>query len=349
MTTVLLAVGDASGDVYAADFVDALRALRPDAHFAGVGGVEMETALAELRPDLAVLVDSSGFNLPFARRARRAGVPTFYYVAPQVWAWRRGRIRRLARWVDRMALILPFEPAVYAGTGIRAEFVGHPLLERLADGSGDRAAARAGLGLPAAARVVALLPGSRRNELRHCLGVQLAAARCLHDRDPACRFVLPLAPSVERAALEASQRRARLPSALTLALCHGGARAALAACDVAVCKPGTATLEAALLGRPCVVAGRAHPLSAAVVRRLVKLDFWALPNLIAGEAIVPELLQEQAEPQAIAEAVRELFDGPPRAAQLAGLAEVRAALGSAGAARRAAAIAEEMIVARARA
>jgi lipid-A-disaccharide synthase len=275
-------------------------------------------------------------------------VPTLYYVAPQVWAWRRGRIRRLARWVDRMAVTLPFEPAVYAGTGIRVDFVGHPLLDRLGDSEGDRAAARASLGLPAAARVVALLPGSRRNELRHCLAVQLAAARSLHARDPACRFVLPLAPSIERAAVEAELRRSRLPSALPLDLCDGGALAALAACDVALCKPGTATLEAALLGRPCVVAGRAHPMSAAVLRRLVKLDFWALPNLIAGEAIVPELLQERAEPQAIAAAVWALFDGPPRAAQLAGLAAVRAALGSGGAAHRAATIAEEMIVARSR-
>jgi lipid-A-disaccharide synthase len=383
VTTVLLSVGDASGDAYAADFADALRELRPSARFLGLGGVEMEkrgvalvahqselavggifelapslhriarvwrrmhAALAEARPDLVVLVDSSGFNLPFARGARRAGVPTFYYVSPQVWAWRRGRIRRIARWVDRMAVILPFEPAVYAGTGVSVEFVGHPLVERLsaAEGPRDGAAVRAGMGLPAGAKVVALLPGSRRNEVRHCLEVHLAAARIAHARDPACHFLLPVAPSIDRAQVEAAVTRARLPSRLRLDLLDGGSRGVLIACDVALCKPGTATLEAALLGRPCVVAGRGHPLSAAVARRLVKVDFWGMPNLIAGEPIVPEFLQERADPPAIAEAVLALFDGPAREAQLTRLAAVRAALGSGGAAQRAAAIAEEMIVA----
>jgi lipid-A-disaccharide synthase len=383
MTTVLLAVGDASGDAIAADFVGALRELRPDARFLGLGGVEMEkrgveivahqrdlavggivelapslrriartwrrlgAALADARPDLAVLVDSSGFNLPFARRARRAGVPTFYYVAPQVWAWRRGRIRKLARRVDRMAVIFPFEPAVYDGTGLPVEFVGHPLVERLRDdGPRDREAARARLGLPAAAKVVALLPGSRRSEVRSCLGLFLKAAEIAHARDPRCHFSLPVAPPIDRAEVEAGVRRRRLPSLLPLDILDGGSQDALGACDVALCKPGTATLEAALLERPCVVAGRGHPLSAAIARRLVKVDYWGMPNLIAGEPIVPEFLQERADPQAIAEAVLALFEGPARAAQLAGLARVREVLGLGGAARRAAAIAQEMIVAR---
>jgi lipid-A-disaccharide synthase len=387
MTSVLLSVGDASGDHYAADFVDALRERRPRARFLGLGGVEMEkrgvqlvahqrdlavgglfelapslpriarvwrrmaAALAAERPDLVVLVDSSGFNLPLARRARRAGAPVLYYVAPQVWAWRSGRIRKIARRVDRLAVIFPFEPAVYAGAGVPVEFVGHPLVDRLgvARGRRGRDDARAILGLPAAAKVVALLPGSRRSEVRRCLAVQLAAARRVHARAPDCRFVLPLAASIERAEVEAGLRRARLPATLQLDVLDGGSREALRACDVALCKPGTATLEAALLARPCVVAGRGQPLSAAVVRRLVKVDFWAMPNLIAGRWIVPEFLQERADPQSIADAVMALFDGPARAAQLAGLAAVRAALGPGGAAHRAAAIAEEMIVARARA
>jgi len=383
VTTVLLAVGDASGDAVAADFVGALRELRPDARFLGLGGVEMEkrgveivahqrdlavggivelapslhrvarawrrmgAALAAARPDLAVLVDSSGFNLPFARRARRAGVPVLYYVSPQVWAWRSGRIRKLARRVDRMAVIFPFEPAVYDGTGIPVEFVGHPLVERLGGrGPRDREAARARLDLPAAAKVVALLPGSRRSEVRSCLGLHLEAAEIVHARDPHSHFVLPVAPPIDRAQVEAGVRRRRLPSLLRLDVLDGGSHDALTACDVALCKPGTATLEAALLERPCVVAGRGHPLSAAIVRRLVKVDYWGMPNLIAGEPVVPEFLQERADPQAIAEAVLALFEGPARAAQLAGLAPVREALGPGGAARRTAAIAEEMIVAR---
>jgi lipid-A-disaccharide synthase len=386
MTTVLLAVGDASGDAVAADFVGALRELRPDARFVGLGGVEMEkrgvelvahqrdlavggifelapslhriarawwrmgAALADARPDLAVLVDSSGFNLPFARRARRVGVPIFYYVSPQVWAWRSGRVRKLARRVDRMAVIFPFEPAVYAGAGISVEFVGHPLVERLGGGGPrDREAARARLGLPAAAKVIALLPGSRRNEVRTCLDLHLEAAQIVHASDHRSHFILPVAPSIDRAQVEAGVRRMRLPSLLPLDVLDGGSQDALIACDVALCKPGTATLEAALLGRPCVVAGRGHPVSAAIVRRLVKVDFWAMPNLIAGEQVVPEFLQDRADPQAIAMAVLALFEGPARAAQLAGLALVREALGPCGSARRAAAIAEEMIVARRRA
>lgn len=384
MTTVLLAVGDASGDLYAADFVRELRDLRPRARFLGLGGGEMEKAgvelavnqrelavggLAELaphlvriasawrrlgaalearRPDLVVLVDSSGFNLPFARRAKRAGIPVLYYVAPQVWAWRRDRLRKIARRVDRLAVIFPFEPAVYAGTGVAAEFVGHPLVERIGDASArmDRDTARWALGLSREARVVALLPGSRRNELRHCLGVQLEAARALHARDPRICFVLPIAPSIERSRVEERVRAARLPSSLRLDLVGGRSLEALSACDVALVKPGTATVEAALLGRPLVVAGRGNALSAAVIRRLLRVNWLAMPNLIAGEAVVPEFLQGAAKPERVAEAVAEVMEGPARRAQLERLAEVRARLGRGGAARRAARIAEEMIVAR---
>jgi lipid-A-disaccharide synthase len=384
MTTVLLAVGDASGDVYAADLVRELRALRPEARFLGLGGREMEKAGVELvvhqrdfavgglvelapqllriasawrrlggaldalRPDLVVLVDSSGFNLPFARRAKRAGIPVLYYVSPQVWAWRSGRIRKIARRVDRLAVIFPFEPAVYAGSGVAVEFVGHPLVERIGEASTrmDRESARGALGLSREVPVVALLPGSRRNELRHCLGVQLEAARGLHARDPRIRFVLPLAPSIERARVEGRVREARLPSSLRLDLVEGRSLEVLCACDVALVKPGTATLEATLLGRPLVVVGRGNAISAAVLRRLVKVDSLAMPNLIAGEAVVPEFLQQAADPERVADAVAELLGGPARSAQLARLAELRARLGCGGAARRTAEIAEEMMVAR---
>ena len=386
--TVLLSVGDASGDAYAADLVRELRALRPTARFVGLGGAQMEKAGVEItvdqrdiavgglvellpdlhrvvsawrrlqvtlearRPDLVVLVDSGGFNLPFARRARRAGVPVLYYVAPQVWAWRRGRVRKLARRVDRLAVILPFEPAVYAREEVHVDFVGHPLVERVrrATAGLDRIAARRNLGLPADATVVALLPGSRRNELRHGAAVQLETARCLHRRDPRIRFVLPLAPTVERSAVEARVLAARLPAGLRLDRIEGRSLEVLCACDVALVKPGTATLEATLLGRPLVVAARSHALTAAVLRRLVKVDWLALPNLIAAASIVPEFLQNEAEPERIAAAVIDLLRGPSREAQLAALAQVRDRLEKGGAAaRHTATIAEEMIRARRRA
>lgn len=386
MTVVLLAVGDASGDAHAADFVRALRERRPEARFVALGGAELSAAGARLcadqrdlavgglvelipsaarivrvwrklgaalrdtRPDLVVLVDSSGFNLPFARRARRLGIPTLYYVAPQVWAWRRGRIRKLARRVDRMAVILPFEAELYRRAGVDARFVGHPLVERTARATRemDRAAARAKLGLPEAARVVALLPASRRNEVRHVLPVHLETARVLHARDPRLHFVLPVAPSLDREATLARVREARLPSLLRIDCVPGRSLEVLCASDVVLSKPGTATLEAVLLDRPLVVAARGHPVTVALLRRLVRVDWLAMPNLIAGECVVPEFLQAAARPQAIAEALLEHLEGPVRVRQLERFAELRGCLGGEGASARAAALAEEMIVARGR-
>lgn len=383
MSTVLLSVGDASGDVYAGDFVRELAKLRPGTHFLGMGGAElakagveivvdqrdvavgglfelipdlprivrawrrMVAALRRARPDLVVLVDSSGFNLPFARRARRQGVPTLYYVSPQVWGWRRGRIRTIARVVGRLAVIFPFELDVYAGTGVPVEFVGHPLVERLAETARlDRASARRLLGLPGEARIVALLPGSRRTEIRHVLPLQLEVARALHARDPRIHFVLPCAPSVDREALAQAVRRARLPALLGLQLLDGDAQRVLRAADVALCKPGTSTLEAALLGCPLVVAARSNRLTAFLLRRLLRVEYLAMPNLIAGSQVVPELLQEEALPERVADAVQALLAGPARAAQEAQLAQLRERLSAGGAARRAAEIASEMIVGR---
>ena len=380
MSTVLLSVGDASGDVYASDFVRELRARVPDLRCAGLGGAEMEkagvelvvhqrdvavsglfellpdlhriirawrrmtAALRALRPDLVVLVDSSGFNIPFARRARRLGCPTLYYVSPQVWAWRTRRIHKLARWVNQLAVIFPFEPAVYAGTRVPVEYVGHPLVERLRASAGvDRDSARRELGLPADARIVALLPGSRASEMRHLLPLQLEVARVLHARDPRIHFVLPRAASLARETLEAGIRAARLPSLLGIDVLEGHSQIALRAADVALLKPGTSTLEAALLDCPIVVAARTNPLTAWILRRLVRVDTLTMPNLIAGEPIVPEFLQEQARPEAITDAVLGLLEGPARDAQRARLAVVRQALAKGGAAVRAAEIAAEML------
>lgn len=380
----MLAVGDASGDAYAADFVRALRERLPDARMFGLGGEEMVEAGVELvahqralavggivellpdlhrivqtwfrvgsalertRPDLLVLVDSAGFNIPFARRARRVGVPILYYVCPQVWAWRRYRIRKIAGRVDRMAAIFPFEPAVYEGSGARVEFVGNPLVDRIRVSAlgRTRESARAVLGVPRDARVVALMPGSRRDELRFCLGVHLATALEIFARDPKVHFVLPVAPSLERSWVEAKIEEALPRSELPLVVRSGGAVDALLACDVALVKPGTSTLEAALLGRPAVVAARASRVTAAIVRRLLLVDSLAMPNLIAGREIVPEFLQEDANPGDIARALLELLEGPARERQMEALEAVRDALGGGGAARRTAEIAEEMIVAR---
>jgi lipid-A-disaccharide synthase len=377
---VLISAGDASGELHAAALAEELRRRAPGVRLFGLGGPAMEKAgvelvvpqhelavgglvevlvdlprivsawrrmtraLVESRPDLVILVDSPDFNLPFAKRAKKLGVPVLYYVSPQVWAWRRGRIRKIAARVDRLAVIFPFEPAVYAGTGLAVDFVGHPLLDRLAPLSPatDRAAARRALGLDPERPLVLLLPGSRRNEVKRTLPLQLAAATALHARDPRVGFAIAVAPSIAREAIDQALAGVRLPSLLDLTVLEGRTHEAIRAADVALAKPGTVTLEVALLGTPQVVTTRVNALSAWLIRRLVRVSSYTMPNLIAGRAVVPEFLQEDAEPARIAEALLGLLAGPAREAQLAALASLREALGGGGAAARAAGIAEEM-------
>jgi lipid-A-disaccharide synthase len=383
VATLLLSAGDASGDLHAADFALHFRQRHPGCRILGLGGDAMRkagvelvadqadlavgglfelagslprvarvwrrlgAALAAARPDLVVLIDSSGFNLPFARRARRLGAPILYYVAPQVWAWRAGRLRKLARRVDRLAVIFPFEPAVYRGTGLPVDFVGNPLVDSLARFAActDRASARERCGVPHAGAVVALLPGSRRNEIAAHLGVQLETAALLRARHPDMHFVLAVPPSLEGAVAEGVRDRCEAARAEGLPVHFGdrGAREAILASEVVLAKPGTVTMECALLGRPLVVMGRANPLTAWIVRRAIRVPSLAMPNLIAGEPIVPEFLQNEAVPSRLAAALESLLAGPAREAQLAGLARVREALGPGGAAERACEIAEEMI------
>jgi lipid-A-disaccharide synthase len=380
VTTLLLSAGDASGDLHAADFVRSFRERHPGARFVGLGGPAMREAGVELvadqrelavgglvelagsltrvfgvwrrltaalvrcRPDLVVLVDSGGFNLPFAARVRRrCKAPVFYYVAPQVWAWRVGRIRKLARRVDRLAVILPFEERLYRDAELRVDFVGHPLIDPLRDLRRrlGREAARERFGLASQDPIVTLLPGSRRNEMDSHLRIQLEVARLLREREPRMRFLLPLAASLPDDYRRVAE--AALPPDFPLQVLAGGAREAILAADVVLAKPGSVTLEAALLARPMVVMGCAHPLTAWLLRRVVRVDSLTLPNLIAGEAIVPEFLQQDATPRRLADAIGKLFCGPERDAQLERLAAVCGALGPGGAVGRACEIAEEML------
>jgi lipid-A-disaccharide synthase len=366
-TDVLLVAGEASGDLHGATLARALGTLAPDLRLGGMGGLHMagqgvrllrgieqvavvggteairrlpalwrafRTLRAEIRrarPGVLVLIDFPEFNMRLARAARRVGVPVVYFIAPQVWAWRRGRVRALARDVSRVLAIFPFEVGFYEEAGVPVEFVGHPLLDVLPPLA--REAARAGLAAPGE-RLVGLLPGSREAELDRHLPVLLGAAERIAGRHPAIRFALPIAPTVPAEAVEARLRAAPVP----VRALRGEAYRIMAAADLLLTASGTATLEAACFGTPMVVLYRLSGPSYAIARLLVRgVSHIALPNIIAGRAVVPELIQGQASPARVAESALALLDDPAAlAAQRAALLDVRARLGAAGAGLRAA-------------
>ena len=298
-------------------------------------------AVEERRPELAVLVDFPDFNLRLARRLRRRGVPVLYYVSPQVWAWRRRRVTTIARLVRRMLVLFPFEVEVYRGLELEVEHVGHPLVDEVPEipSVWEREA-----DLPARARV-ALLPGSRNSEVRRILPRMLGAAACLAAagrdvRDSpsagAARVRLILAPTVDAGLVE------RLVAASPFAgheleIVRSGRFAAVAGSHLALCASGTATLEVGLLGTPMVVVYRVSPLTGLIGRWLVDLPFVSLVNLVLGRGVVPELLQGEAGEARMAATARDLLSERARIDRMrAALAELRPALGAAGASERAA-------------
>ncbi len=385
MTTLLISAGDASGDLHAAALVAELKRRDPALRVLGLGGpnlaragaelvVEqreiaigglrflwsdvrrvvgawrrMTRALRETQPELVVLVDSPDFNIPLAARAKREGARVLYYIGPQLWAWRRGRIHKIARRVDQMALIFPFETEVYEGAGLPVEFVGHPLLDRLQgfNETNTREDCRRSLGFDAARPLVALLPGSRRNEVRGLLPLYLAVARALHARDARIVFSIAQAPSIEREIIDEVLAREPLPDALELSVVTERRYELLRAADAVLSKPGTATLETALLGTPLVVAGRTGWFTWLLLRRLLRVSTLTLPNLIAGCSVAPEFLQQRAEPQVIAAALQARLRDPLRSAQQRAFALVKNRLGGHGATARTAEIAMEMLRGRA--
>ncbi|WP_297528995.1 lipid-A-disaccharide synthase [Thiohalobacter sp.] len=254
--------------------------------------------LAE-RPAVFVGVDAPDFNLGLERRLRAGGIPTVHFVSPSVWAWRRYRVRRIARSVDLMLTLFPFEADFYREAGVPVRFVGHPLADEIPDRV-DASAARAALGL-GEGPLIALLPGSRRGEVGRLADVFLGAARWCLEQRPSLRFVAPMASAEVRADFEAalSRQDGRLP----VTLLDGRAREAMAAADAVLLASGTATLEAMLLKRPMVVAYRVAPLTHRLLRRLVAVDRFALPNLLAGETLVPEFIQDRAQPEALGSAL----------------------------------------------
>ena len=284
------------------------------------------------RPDALVVIDFPDFNFRLAASLHRLGIPVVYYVCPQVWAWRAGRLRVLKRLVDRALVIFPFEAAIYRDAGIPVEFVGHPLLDLMPVSAG-RAALAAEWGLDAAAPTVALLPGSRPNELRGTLptlaaAVPLIAARVARRAVPRGARAGTLGRVVPPAARVAGSRVVDVA---------GRTDDVLSASDVVITASGTATVQTAIHERPMVIVYRLSPLTYRLGKRFVKVDTYGMANLVAGTRIVPELIQDAFTPEAVASETARYFEDPAYAARTrAALAEVRARLGDHGASRRAA-------------
>lgn len=367
---VLVSCGEPSGDLYAGALAGAIRRLDPAARVYGLGGpglcagggeaVEdyrgltvtgLSEALAVLprslavyrrllrlaraeRPDVFVPLDFPDFNFRLAGALRRLGVPVVYYVCPQVWAWRRGRLRTIRRFARRALVIFPFEAAIYRAAGIPVDFVGHPLVELLQPPRPRAELLRAN-GLDPAAPAVALLPGSRPNEVRALLPEMVRAAALVRRRVPAAQFVVARAPYLDDGLFAplAGLAAAGAP----LATVESDADAALAAADAAVTASGTATVQAALHGCPMVIVYRLSALTYRVVRAFAHVDTVGMVNLIAGRRVVPELVQDAFTAAAVsAEVVRFLTDAPHAAETRRALGAVRQRLGGAGASRRAA-------------
>jgi lipid-A-disaccharide synthase len=259
-------------------------------------------------------VDSPDFNLRLEMQLRAAGVPTVHYVSPSIWAWRPKRIEKVRRAADRVLLVFPFEQRIYDEAGIAATYVGHPLASIIPP-QADAAAARARLGLEGGAPVVALLPGSRRAEVQHIGPAFVEAAALMRQREPRLRFVLPVAEPGLRDLLAPALAGAG-EAAERIALVDGRSHDCLAAADGVLVASGTATLEAALFGKPMVIAYRMPTASYWIMRRMGTVTFVGLPNILAGEALVPELLQDDATPARLADALLAMLDDGPRCERL---------------------------------
>ena len=341
-----LVAGEASGDLLGAGLVEGLRERFPDVEFAGVGGDAMRAAgmdtwhdagelavmglsevvrhlprllrlrrslrrrILDWRPDAFIGIDAPDFNLGLERALKARGVCTVHYVSPSVWAWRQGRAAKIGRSADRVLCLFPMEPAIYARHGVDARFVGHPMADAMPLNP-DRRGARTALDLGQDAPVLAVLPGSRLGEIERLGPAFLQAAALVAERLPGLEVLVPAANAACRAALQAMLPPAA-PGGPRIRLLDGGARAAMVASDVVLLASGTATLEAMLAKRPMVVGYRISPTTHAIVKGLglLKVDRYALPNVLAGDTIAPELMQDDCTPLRLADAVLEWFARP---------------------------------------
>lgn len=369
----MIIAGEASGDLHGAKLVQAMQARSSDLFFCGIGGQAMSDAgvrilvdastlavvgitevfskasnllrgigvakklLKSLRPDLLILIDFPDFNLHVAATAKKLNIPVLYYICPQVWAWRPGRVHKIKKLVDHLAVILPFEADFFSQHGIPVTFVGHPLL----DGGSSSVDCR-GANVAPGEKIIGLLPGSRDREIARLLPIMMVAAENLTRRTGSIKFLVSVAPSVDREAVEQIIKNS--VSAADVEIVDDGVMRIFQKSRLVVATSGTVTMEAAICGTPMIIIYKVSPLTYRLGKTLAKVEHIGLVNLIAGRGVVPELIQQQASPGNIADKVMELLDDDARLDNLKNeLRKVKDALGGPGASERVAEIALNML------
>ncbi|MBA5867403.1 MAG: lipid-A-disaccharide synthase [Nitrospira sp. CR1.3] len=369
MPRILIVTGEASGDLHGANLAREILSLDPSAQLVGIGGPGMRAAGVALIPgvpqldvmgliglsavraviqrirairrvlkaeawDLVVLIDNPGLNFHFARVAKSSGRRVLYYIAPQVWAWRPGRMKWMQRRVDHVVVILPFEPDLYRRAGVRCTYVGHPLLDVVAP-EYDRAALRRRFGLDEAAPVVGLLPGSRVAELNLLLPILLETAAVLAAGNQKTQFILAQASSIDDNLIQTLLRGSPVP----VKVVREQASEVMAASDVLLIASGTATLQAAVVGTPMVLLYKTTPVTYRLARWLIRVKWIGLVNLVAGRSVVPEIIQDEATAERLSREVSRLLSDQNAYREMKdNLRQVRRALGEPGASRRAATV-----------
>jgi lipid-A-disaccharide synthase len=375
MKKIMIMSGEASGDLHGANLAREIRKQDPTIALYGVGSVRMREAgvqmladaseisvvgitevlthigairrvyvmlkkfLRQERPDLLILIDFPDFNILLGKVAKKLGIHILYYISPQVWAWRKGRIKTIAGLVKAVIVVFPFEVLLYEKEGIEVRFVGHPLMD-VVKSDLTQEQARNELGIDAVRRTVALLPGSRKSEIIHLLPDMLSAARILYYRFPDLQFILPIAPTLDREFVLAFTDQTSVP----VRIVDGRVYDVLKASDTALVASGTATLETGLMGIPMVIMYRVSPLSYFIGKHFINVDHIGLVNIVAGKRIVPELIQDEVTPVNMADAMTSILTDHVYYNQVcADLAEVKARLGEPGASRRAALVVRELL------
>jgi lipid-A-disaccharide synthase len=371
-TKIMIVAGEASGDLHGGHLVAAIKKQAPDAKFCGIGGSELTAqgveilydaaqlavvgiievishfkyirqAMAALEqrlksdpPDLLILIDYPDFNFHLAKKAKKLKIPIFYYISPQVWAWRSGRVKTIKKLVNRMAVILPFEKDFYGARNMEVDFVGHPLMDSVKT-SMPKAQFLEKHRIDENSTLIGLLPGSRKREVASMLPVFLEAARILNNKLEKPVFLLPLASTLS---MEDLMAHGLAECDLDVRVIAENRYDLMAACQTVMSASGTVALELAVLNVPMIVSYQVSPLTYLMARHLIKVKYASLVNLVADREVVPELLQEQATPDNLAcQTINLLLDSDARRKMLSGLAEVRTKLGGEGASERAARIA----------